>query len=425
MSPVDTFRPATLVWGILAIVCVSGCAQHRQAKPSAPYVNTAIASFGTIHPSEQLAGIVAPYENVAIQSTLSEPADSVRVNEGDFVRRGETLAVLDTADLEAQLQSDIATANSDHANTSHTVYQGGLNISQGSDALHSAQAGVMQAQAALTRDQRDLGRDKMLFESGYASEQTYQAQQATVRNDEGALHTAMAQLSSARSQVQANGALGSSGLQESSVDQSRAQEQVALAQAQQVRVQISKATIVSPIDGVIVNRNLNDGEYPGTRQIFTVQQVDPIYAILHGSGQQIAEIGTNAIASITSTDLHGQGPVSGRVIGVLNAIAPGSTDFQVKVLVSNPKHQLRPGMAIQGVVNLPPIQGIRIPQTAFTDDNHNAILSVQPDGTIKTLKVAEVGNDGTTSLVKGLTPGVRVVQDGQMSVGDGEKVSFR
>ena len=42
-----------------------------------------------------------------------------------------------------------------------------------------------------------------------------------------------------------------------------AQEKVAMAQAQQVRVQIAKAAIVSPIDGVVVNRNLNPGEYPG------------------------------------------------------------------------------------------------------------------------------------------------------------------
>ena len=232
MSRVGEIRPATWVWGILAIVCVSGCAQRHQTPPSAPYVNTAVASFGTIRPSEELAGIIAPYENVAIQSTLSEPADAVNVNEGDFVRRGQVLAQLDTADLEAQLQGDVATANSDRANTSHTVYQGALNISQGGDALRSAQAGVVQAQANLSRDQADLRRDQTLYSNGYVSQSALQAMEATVRNDQGALRTANAQLASARSQVQMNGTLGQSGLQQSSVEQSRAQEQVALAQAQ-------------------------------------------------------------------------------------------------------------------------------------------------------------------------------------------------
>ena len=64
--------------------------------------------------------------------------------------------------------------------------------------------------------------------------------------------------------MQANGSsLSAPGLQQSSVAQAKAQEEVALAQAQQIRVSISKATIISPIDGVVVNRNLNPGEYPG------------------------------------------------------------------------------------------------------------------------------------------------------------------
>ncbi len=53
-------------------------------------------------------------------------------------------------------------------------------------------------------------------------------------------------------------------------------------------MQIAKATITSPIDGVVVNRNINPGEYPGNREIFTLQQVDPIYAVLHASSEQVA-----------------------------------------------------------------------------------------------------------------------------------------
>ena len=79
-----------------------------------------------------------------------------------------------------------------------------------------------------------------------------------------------------------------------SIQQARAQVQVALSQAQQVRVQIAKATIVSPIDGVVVNRNLNPGEYPGNRQIFTLQQVKPMYAILRGSAAQVEGIASGS-----------------------------------------------------------------------------------------------------------------------------------
>jgi multidrug efflux pump subunit AcrA (membrane-fusion protein) len=375
-------------------------------------VETTVAQLGDVMPSSTMSGLVAPFQNVAVQSSLSEPADAVNVQEGDRVSQGETLAQLDTADLQAQLQSDLATAQSDAANTAHTVYSGNESIVQGDQ-------GVRGAQANLTRDTRIMQRDGTLFHQGYVSQQQYEQDQATVRDDE-------ATLKSATATAQANGtSLAQPGLQQSSVAQAQAQERVALAQAQQVRVSISKATITSPITGVVVNRNLNPGEYPGTREIFTLQQVQPIYAILRGSSTQIAGIAAGATATISTDDAHGTFRETGRVVGVLNEIQPGSTQFQVKVQLSNADGRLRPGMAVNGVVTLPPARGIRVPTTAFTDDDHDAVMIVETNNTVKVTKVTEVATDGNQSIVSGVDAGVRVVNNGQSSLGDGEKVSYK
>jgi HlyD family secretion protein len=406
------------------MLTAAGCASHQQAGPPPPYVKTVAARIDAIHPQEQLAGIIAPYENVAIQSTLTEPADSVDVQEGDHVRRGQVLAQLDTADLDAQLEADLATASGSHASTAHAVYQGSLTISQGVDTVGAAQASVQQAQANLGRDEHDLARDRTLVANGYISEQQLQAQETLVRDDAASLRSAQSALANAQSTVQANGSLGSGGLESSSVQQSAAQEQVALAQAQQVRVQIAKATIVSPIDGVVVNRNLNPGEYPGSRQIFTLQQVASVFAVLHGSGSQVAEITPGAPAMIAASNASNDPQLSGKVVGVLNQIVPGSTDFEVKVLMNNRDGSLRPGMAVQGEVALPAVRGVGIPTTAFTDDNHDTIDIVTPGDTVKTIHVVEIAGSGTTSIVSGVSIGTRIVSDGQTSVGDGEKVSI-
>ncbi|HEX4013577.1 MAG TPA: efflux RND transporter periplasmic adaptor subunit [Candidatus Cybelea sp.] len=409
----------------LIFLAAAGCARHAPARAQTPVVQTSVVEFGTIQPARQLAGVVAPYQNVAIQSTLAEPADAVFVREGDAVRAGQVLATLNTADLQAQLQSDLATANSNHANTEHSVYQGSLSIAQGVDSLRTNEAAVRQAQQTLTNDNLNLSRDQKLLSQGYVSQQAVDAQQTLVRNDEQALNTANANLSSAQSNVQANGSLSGNGIQAAAVKQSQAQEDVALAQAQQVRVQIGKASIVSPIDGVVVNRNINPGEYPGNRQIFTLQQVNPIYAVLHASSQQVSSISNGSPASVVAEDLNGSAHFLGHVVGVLNEINPGSTDFQIKVLLSNPGQRLRPGMVVQGNVDAAQVRGVRVPVTAFTDDNHDAVMTVQSGDSVKTMKVAELGSDGTTSVVSGLIPGTRVVNDGQASLGDGEKVSFQ
>jgi len=410
---------------VFTIITAVGCAPHQSAAPSAPYVQTTVATYGSIQPARRLAGVVAPYQNVAVQSTLAEPADEVYVREGDVVREGQLLAQLDSADLQAQLQSDLATANSNHANTVHTVFQGGLAIAQGVDTLRSDRAAVYQAQKTLANDRLNLTRDRNLLAQGYVSQQSVDAQATLVQNDEQTFNSATATLSAAESTVQANGTLSGQGLQASAVAQSAAQEKVALAQADQVRVQIGKAAIVSPIDGIVVNRNLNPGEYPGSRELFTLQQVNPIYAVLHASSEEVARISNGAPAVVTAPDLSGTQRFAGHVTGILNEINPGSTDFQVKVLLPNPGQRLRPGMVVQANVATVPVRGVRVPVTAFTDDNHDAVMAVQPGDTVKTVSVSEVGSDGTTSVVTGIGEGTRIVSNGQASLGDGEKVSYQ
>jgi multidrug efflux pump subunit AcrA (membrane-fusion protein) len=393
-------------------------------KPAAPRVDTVIASTGTVRPSETLAGVIAPAFSVAVQSTLAEQATLLAVKEGEFVRSGQLLAQLDTADLRATLAADLATAASYRATTSHTVYQGSLSIDQGVDALRSAQSALTQARVKLKEDDADLARYQALVARGYVSRQQVDQQQTTVRTDEEALRSAQAALEAARSNVRDNGTLTTNGLQLSSIQQSRATEQVALAQAEQERIAIRKATITSPIDGIVVNRNFNIGEYPGTRQLFTIQHVDPIYAILHGSGAQIAHIEPEAPASIVVDDLRKK-PFVGKVVAVLNQIVPGSTDFEVKVLLPNHDRKLRPGMAIEGTADLPELRGIRIPETAFTDDTHAAVLAVDEKNIAHTARVSEIGSDGKNAVVSGIAPGTRVVANGQVGVNDGELVNVR
>jgi hypothetical protein len=113
------------------------------------------------------------------------------------------------------------------------------------------------------------------------------------------------------------------------------------------------------------------------------------------------------------------------VVGVLNQIVPGSTDFTVKVLLANPGYKLHAGTAVQGGVELPVLRGVRVPATAFVDDNHNSLLTVGADGTVKVVKVTEVGNDTQTSVITGIPAGTRVVSNGQTSVGDGERISYQ
>lgn len=347
----------------------------------------------TVHPVLTISGIIAPYQNVMLSSDLAEPADEVPVNEGDHVHRGQLLARLDTADLEAQLASDLANAD-------HTLYQGRLSISQGVDALR-------QAETTLHTDRLNLIRDEELFRQGYIARQTLDAQIETVHNDEQAV-------SSDAANVQANGTLASQGLQASAVAQARAA-------AEQVRVQISKADITSPVDGTVVNRNLNPGEYPGSRTIFVVQQDNTVYAELNASSSDVFEIHRGSPVTLTVPGNAGHA-YAGTVVGVLGQVQPGSTNFTVKVLVPHANGTLVAGLPVTGTIALSPTTGTGIPTAAFLDDTHASVLIVAPNGAAQEAKVTELASDGTTSIVTGIAVGTKVVANGQLGLSPGQQI---
>jgi RND family efflux transporter MFP subunit len=425
----------------LSAALLAGCGHQvtrtRNVSAANP-IPTSTAKVATVRATSTISGVIAPLQNVAITSQLAEPADSVSVNEGDRVRRGEVIAVLDTADLRAQLAQDEATvvtdqrtAESDDAKVTQSRYTMRLNIDQGGDTVQSARAALAQANQTLTNDQVNLVRDQQLVKDGYIAQQTVDQQVTTVANDRSAVRTAQASVQSALTNQSVNGT-NTAGLQAAEVASAAADAraahavvQQAQAAVQQVQTQIAKATIVSPIEGVVVNRNMNPGEYPGTRTIFTLQQLNNVYAELNASSADTFSIPVGAPVTMSVAGASGK-PYSGRVVAVLGQVTPGSTNFTVKVLVSNPDEKLQSGIPVTAVASLPAVTGVGIPTTAFLDETHTTVMIADDelvDTVAKTVHVRELGSNATTSIVSGIKAGQSVVSNGQLGITDGQSLA--
>jgi RND family efflux transporter MFP subunit len=406
------------VAAMVAVLLMAGCSHAQQPRKVAlAKVPVIAAAPGSVTPRSTLGGLIVPFQNVQITSTLVEPADTVSVEEGDHVSKGQVIAQLDTQDLVAQLQSALGTAASDEAKTKSTYLQAGLTIAQNGNTINAGQAAVRQAQQTLATDRVNLTRDGQLVKQGYLAQQAYDQQATLVANDAQAVRSAQVTLQNTVSQVQTNGTT-STGLQGATVAAAKADEQTAIGAANQLRVQIAKAAITSPIDGVVVNRNLNPGEYPGTRQIFTLQESDKVYAVLNGSGGQIVGVKTGSPVHIISTDratLNGTAAVS----AVLDQLTPGSTNFVIKAVLPNPGDRFHSGMVVTGLVSQPQTSGVRIPRTAFTDDTQTTVQTII-NSAIKTLPVTLVAEDGKYAVVEGLHNGEFVVVNGQLGLSDGQ-----
>ncbi len=401
-------------------------------------IPTAAAKVTTVRASSTISGVIAPLYNVAITSALSEPTDAVNVNEGDRVHTGEVLAVLDTADLRAQLAqaqatvvADARTAESDDAKVAQSRYTATLNIGQSGNSVLSQRAAVAQAEQTLTLDNVTLQRDAELLRSGYLPQQTYDQQQTAVLNDRAAVRNAQANLRSAIINQNVNGTqnqgLQAADVQSALADARAAHAAVTQAQAtvQQYQAQIARATIVSPVDGVVVNRNLNTGEYPGSRTIFTLQRLDQVYAELNASSSDTFAIPVGAPVTLTVAGTNSRA-YAGRVVAVLGQVTPGSTNFTVKVLVANADGRLQSGLPVTASALLPPVRGVGIPTTAFLDDTHTTVMVADDelvDVVAKQVQVKEIGSDGTTSIVTGLKPGQVVIANGQLGISNGQSIA--
>ncbi|MGB6984488.1 MAG: efflux RND transporter periplasmic adaptor subunit [Candidatus Aquilonibacter sp.] len=405
-------KPLVLTAVALLALAVAGCGgartrHHRGAGgATAQSIPFATAAPATVKPQVQIAGIVAPYQNVSISSSLSEPTDVVNVIQGDHVHRGQVLAVLDTTDLRANYNADERNAASADARATQTKYQAQLNLGQGSNQVESAQAAMRNSKLVYQQDQS-------LYKSGYVSQAQLEAARAAYVGDLNTYNTAVL-----NNQVNGN---NTQGLQAATVASAVADAQSAHAQADQVEAQIVRATIVSPVDGVVVNRNLNPGEYPGSRTIFTVQQLDPVYAELNASSSNVFTITRGSPVNIAVAGIA-SAAYQGHVSAVLGQVEPGSTNFTVEVIVPNPGDRLQSGMAVTGTITLPTVTGIGIPTAAFLDDSHTTVMIVDSDGTAKQQTVKELGSNGTTSIVTGITQGTQVISNGQLGIASGQQV---
>lgn len=381
--------------GGAVLMLASGCA-HSTAplKTPAPLVPVEKTVVRTVQPVVNLSGVVAPLQNVAITNTLQEPADAVLVNEGDIVQRGQVLARLSVTDLQAQLDE----AN---AKTVQAKYEAQYQISSGGDQVRAAQAQLDLAQSTLHRDQQ-------LLSQGYISAQEVQTQQTQVAAAQAVLNTAI-------ENQRANGDQ-QAGLQQANV-------QAAIAAAASLQAQIAKATIVAPVDGVVVNRNLNPGEYPGTRQIFTLQEISSVYASLNAFGGQIAGIPKGATVALTSPSAPGR-HFAATVVAVLPPTTPSAAGFIVKVVIPNPKRTLLPGMTVAAQVAKQPVTGVTVPVGAFIDDTHQTIYTVDSDDKAHITKVQQLAQGAKYAVVQGLPSGTTVVSDGTLTISDGQLVQL-
>ncbi len=190
------------------------------------------------------------------------------VDEGTPVKRGDLIAILDPAELEAQERAAAATITSLKSKVTESRYtERSTTGSTSSDVtnararLQSSRSQLAQAEATLTRVESDSRRIIGLAQAGVASEMekvqaeaNLRAQQASVQALKDQVRAAQADLDSAVARTNQSGAA------QSTVASARAQLANAEAQLKEAEVRLGYTKIYAPVTGTVLVRAAREGE---------------------------------------------------------------------------------------------------------------------------------------------------------------------
>jgi len=310
-------RKKQVLAGVAALLLLVGLLWAFSGSTSAVRYVTAPVTRGSLVVLVTATGSVQPTNQVDVSSELSGTIRKVHVDYNSVVKAGETLAELDTEKLDATVASSRA-------------------------KLAAAKAKVDDTLATEIEKQRDLMRKKLLSGRKVSSEQDLDLAQA-------AYDRAVAGIASARADVG-----------------------VAEAELTLNETNRAKASIVSPINGVVLKRSAEPGQ-----TVASSLQAPVLFSIAEDLTQMELQVdvdeadvgkvraGQKATFTVDAFPEH-RFPAEIRDIRYASETIQGVVTYKAVLTVDNSELLLRPGMTATAEIRVEEIDdAILIPNTAL------------------------------------------------------------
>ncbi|MCI0337897.1 MAG: efflux RND transporter periplasmic adaptor subunit [Acidobacteria bacterium] len=346
-----TKRALFIAIGVIAVGLTAGYLYFGRSTSAEDYL-TAKIEKGNIRNTVSATGALQAVTTVQVGSQVSGNIAELYADFNSIVRKDQVVARLDPSILQAQVSQQRANLEQARANLANSQAR----LLAAESDVKTQRAGVSGATANLAalKAQRDdaarlLERQEALAKSGIIPERDLEAVRASFQTAEARYSQADAQLDQARVNEQNAGSAG--------LAQAKAQVQQASAQVQQseaalrlAEVNLSHTTITSPIDGVVVSRNVDKGQTVAASlsapTLFTIAndltQMQVIAAI---DQADIGAINSNNRVSFTVDAFPGnnfQGTINQIRLNAQNV--QNVVTYNVVIDVRNPDLKLKPGM---------------------------------------------------------------------------------
>jgi len=260
------------------------------------------------------------------------------VSEGEKVTVNQDVARLDTSEL---LQ-EVAVRKAEVETARNVLAE--LEAGSRPEEIAQAEAVVARTKADLDRAESDRNRQKELYEKNTISTERYQQFETTYQMANARWQEAMEQLTLLRK-----------GPRTEKIEQARSRFQEAQERLKLAETRLGYASLTSPISGVVLSENVEPGEYvmSGT-PVVTIGDLEHPWVRAYINETDLGRVKVGQAARVT-TDTYPSKIFEGRVSFIASEaeFTPKQVQtekervklvFRVKITVSNPNMELKPGM---------------------------------------------------------------------------------
>ncbi|MFK4132372.1 efflux RND transporter periplasmic adaptor subunit [Pseudomonas luteola] len=221
----------------------------------------------------------------------------------------------------------------------------------------------------------------------------------------------------------------------SSREMAQASQAAAKAALKTAELNLSYASVTSPIDGVMSSHQKSIGSLitTGSDSLLTsVVQMDPVWVNFSLTQQEMAAMGIDhiGVAGINSVEAQLPDgsiyPVEGKIVFVDSKIDPSLSTIQMRAEFPNPDHTIIPGQFLRLKLKAGNYEhAVLIPQSAVVQsDKGNIVYTVDQDNKVSITPIQTGSWNGSEWLVlSGLKDGDRVVLDNIVKLHPGVAVS--
>jgi len=381
---------------VLLVIIVLGVGAARLVKGTQIDPNKiAKVQKGDVARSVVATGKIQPITKVEVKSKASGIVENLFVDINNKVHKGQPLAQLDQQEILAQVEAQRAQLAAAEANVA--TYE--ANIEQ--DKVNAAAPDLPMYKATLDRNLQ-------MAKEGIVSKQALD----DANKDYLA---ALTRRDSAKAQI---------GVDSAKLKQAHAQVQQSKASLKQLEEQLSYTTIVAPMDGVILSRDVENGDAVSSilvlgstaTLVMTEGDINQVYVQGKVDEADIAHVYMGQPARIKVESFRDR-VFNGKVtkIAPLGVEKDNVTTFEVRVSIDNPGGELKANMTANAEIMLDEHKGVlTLPENAVSyDGQKNAFVQVpdrnQKEGMHKVPVTVGLSNGSVTEIVKGLKEGDQVV----------------